>query len=144
MVIYCSLLSAVVNFQPAGKFVFPRPVSDINKIVDLFNISRDSALYDILYNVTIFHYLMYAPLEILIGGSLGYYLSIGLFPGVQTYEIAKNPFVGVYVVWLGGGIYIYEGHDNRDEGVDNALFDFFIGLTPFSMVTYREFNNPTP
>lgn len=144
MVIYGSLFDAVVNFQPAGRIILKRPYSDINKIVDIFNISKDSSLYNLLYNVTIFHYLMYAPIELLFGGSWGTYLSLGLFPGVPTYQIIQNPFVGVYLFWFGGGIYIYQGHDKWDEGVDNALFDFIIGLTPFSMVSYREFSNPTP
>jgi len=145
MIIYSSLFSAVVNFQPAGDYVFPRPYSDIEKIVNIFNISQNSSLYELLYNVTMFRYLQWAPLNVLIGGALlGCYLSLGLFPGIQTYTIFQTPFVGIYVFWFGGGIYIYQGNDKWDDGVDNAIFDFFIGITPFSMVTYREFSNPTP
>lgn len=143
MIIYGSLFDAVVNFQ-IGEISTPRPISDINKIVDIFNISRDSLLYNLLYNITIFHYLHYANINILVGGAFGFYLSLGLFPGIPSYDIKQNPFIGIYIGWLGGGIYIYQGTDNWDEGIDNALFDFFIGLTPFSMVTYREFRNPTP
>jgi hypothetical protein len=143
MIIYGSLFDAVVNFQ-IGEIRTPRPISDINKIVDIFNISRDSLLYDILYNTTIFRYLHYANINILFGGAFGFYLSLGLFPGIPSYQISKNPFIGIYVIWLGGGIYIYQGTDRWDEGIDNALFDFFIGFTPFSMVTYREFRNPIP
>lgn len=144
MIIYCSLFSAVVNFQPAGNFVAPKPYSDINKIVDIFNISKNSSLYKLLYNVTVFHYLQYAPLEVLIGGALGYYLSLGLFPGLPSYSILQNPFIGVYIFWFGCGIYIYEGHDKWGQGVDNAILDFFIGLCLYSMVMYREFSEPTP
>jgi hypothetical protein len=144
MFIYCTLFDSVINFQPAGRIVLPRPYSDINKIVDIFNISKDSTLYDLLYNITVFRYLSYATINVLLGGSLGYYLSLGLFPGVPSYSIEKNPFIGVYLFCFSGGIYIFQGSDNWDEGVDNPLFDFFIGLAPFSTVTYREFSDPTP
>jgi len=143
LILYGSIFSAVVNFQPAGKIVLPRPYSDIRRVIDIFNISEGTLLYDLLYNVTVFHYLMYTTLEIMIGGSLGSYLSIGLFPGVPTYQLSKTPFIGAYLFFFGGGIYVFEGHDTED-GVDNALIDLIIGFCPFSMVTYREFSNPIP
>ncbi len=143
MILYGSILSSVTNFQPMGQYLLPEPFSGINRIIDIFNISEGSGLYDLFFNTTIFHYLGYIPVEILIGGSLGSYLSLGLFPGIPSYSIKNTPFIGIYMFFFAAGVYIYQGHE-RDEGVDNALMDFIVGVCPFSTITYKNFRDPTP
>ena len=143
MILYGSLFSSVVNFQPFGKYLLPEPISDIKRLIDIFNISEGTMFYDYIYNISIFHYMGYIPFEFLIGGSMGCYVSLGLFPGMQSFYLLNTPFIGEYVFFFTAGLYIYEGHE-WDEGVDNALMDFIIGLCPYSTVTYKNFKDPTP
>jgi len=125
MILYGSILSSVTNFQPMGQYLLPEPFSGINRIIDIFNISEGSGLYDLFFNTTIFHYLGYIPVEILIGGSLGSYLSLGLFPGIPSYSIKNTPFIGIYMFFFAAGVYIYQGHE-RDDDDETSVFDLLI------------------
>lgn len=100
-----------------------------DRIVDLLNIS-DQNITKILQNISIFQYWSFSTTQCLIGGLLGYFFSMGIFPTMNHYSFI-GPFFGIFCPMVGVGLYIYEKHE---MGVEKPLIDMFFAFSTLSVV----------
>lgn len=129
-ILYGAVAGQAVDFH-IGRDI---PIAgDITRLIDILNIS-DPNVEELLKTIWVFYYLHYTDCLILFGGPLGIYVSIGVFPGSEATFAFAGPFFGIYAVYVGAGIYIF---DRR--GVEKPLLDIIFGFTSvLSIVQYIE------
>jgi len=118
-ILYVSAAGQAVSFH-IGRNI---PIAgDISRLVDILNIT-DPNTVKLMENITIFSYFHYTDCLILVAGPLGIYSSVGVIPSWNSVNFFTGPFFGVYLVYLGTGLYIYDKSD-----VEKPLLDIFFGF----------------
>lgn len=107
---------------------------DINRLNDLldkiFNI--DNPIFQYLENISVGQYVRWAPWQIGIGGSIGFFAS---FSPIESLNYCFfGPFLGVFLSTIFLGLYIYIECENSDYPggkFEGPIFDFIIGFPLF-------------